>query len=68
MHFVGKDETGERMEIFELKEHPFFVGTQFHSEFQSRVLAPSVSLTHNRCSKTGADGLNLENLSGIRGC
>lgn len=26
LHFVGKDETGERMEIFELKDHPFFVG------------------------------------------
>lgn len=27
MHFVGKDETGQRMEIFELKDHPYFVGT-----------------------------------------
>lgn len=44
MHFVGKDETGERMEIFELKDHPFFVGTQFHAEYQSRVLDPSVGL------------------------
>lgn len=26
LHFVGKDETGQRMEIFELKEHPYFVG------------------------------------------
>jgi CTP synthase len=26
LHFVGKDETGERMEIFELRDHPFFVG------------------------------------------
>lgn len=29
LHFIGKDETGERMEIFELKDHPFFVGTYF---------------------------------------
>ncbi len=26
LHFVGKDETGERMEIFELRDHPYFVG------------------------------------------
>ncbi|KAK4124406.1 CTP synthase [Parathielavia appendiculata] len=41
LHFVGKDETGERMEIFELKDHPFFVGTQFHAEYQSQVVNPS---------------------------
>ena len=26
MEFIGKDETGQRMEVFELKGHPFFVG------------------------------------------
>lgn len=41
LHFVGKDETGQRMEIFELKDHPYFVGTQFHAEYQSKVLNPS---------------------------
>ncbi|KAJ4291395.1 CTP synthase ura7 [Collariella sp. IMI 366227] len=41
LQFVGKDETGERMEIFELKDHPFFVGTQFHAEYQSQVVNPS---------------------------
>ncbi|TGJ79931.1 hypothetical protein E0Z10_g8842 [Xylaria hypoxylon] len=40
-YFVGKDETGQRMEILEMKDHPYFVGTQFHAEYQSRVLAPS---------------------------
>ncbi|KAK4982810.1 CTP synthase ura7 [Elasticomyces elasticus] len=39
--FVGKDETGVRMEIIELKEHPWFVGVQFHPEYLSRVLHPS---------------------------
>jgi CTP synthase len=39
--FVGKDDTGERMEIVELRDHPFFVGVQFHPEFMSRVLRPS---------------------------
>ena len=28
------------VEIIELKNHPFFVGTQFHPEFQSRPLSP----------------------------
>merc|ERR1711939_999666 len=32
---------GERMEIIELKDHPFFVGVQFHPEYLSRVLRPS---------------------------
>ena len=40
--FVGKDDTGERMEVIELKgDHPFFVGVQFHPEYLSRVLSPS---------------------------
>jgi CTP synthase len=41
--FVGRDETGERMEIAELprSEHPFYVGCQFHPEFLSRPLKPS---------------------------
>ena len=41
MNFVGKDDTGERMEVVELKDHPWFVGVQFHPEYLSRVLAPS---------------------------
>lgn len=41
LNFVGKDETGKRMEVVELKDHPFFVGVQAHPEFTSRVLAPS---------------------------
>ena len=41
LNFVGKDEKGERMEIVELKDHPYFVGVQFHPEYLSRVLNPS---------------------------
>ena len=41
LHFVGKDDTGQRMEILELKNHPWFVGVQFHPEYLSRVLKPS---------------------------
>ncbi|KAJ0263900.1 CTP synthase [Hirschfeldia incana] len=39
--FVGKDETGRRMEIVELQNHPYFVGIQFHPEFKSRPGKPS---------------------------
>ncbi|RYO89617.1 hypothetical protein DL762_003150 [Monosporascus cannonballus] len=41
LHFIGKDTKGERMGVFELKDHPYFVGAQFHAEYQSRVLNPS---------------------------
>ncbi|RWR96209.1 CTP synthase-like protein isoform X1 [Cinnamomum micranthum f. kanehirae] len=41
LSFVGKDETGRRMEIVELPTHPYFVGVQFHPEFKSRPENPS---------------------------
>jgi CTP synthase len=41
LRFVGKSKDGIRMEIFELKGHPFFVGGQFHPEFKSRPGKPS---------------------------
>ncbi|KAI4333235.1 hypothetical protein L6164_018069 [Bauhinia variegata] len=41
LSFVGKDETGRRMEIVELVGHPFFIGVQFHPEFKSRPGNPS---------------------------
>ncbi len=34
MVFSGR--SGRRMELLELPEHPFFLGTQFHPEFRSR--------------------------------
>jgi len=39
--FVGKDETGQRMEAMELDGHPFYVGVQFHPEYLSRPLRAS---------------------------
>lgn len=43
LKFVGRDESGERMEVAELprSQHPFYVGCQYHPEFKSRPLAPS---------------------------
>ena len=39
--FVGKDETGQRCEIFELTGHPYYVGVKYHPEFKSRPGRPS---------------------------
>lgn len=39
--YVGKDESGQRCEIFELEGHPYYVGVQFHPEFKSRPNRPS---------------------------
>ncbi|KAF7037062.1 hypothetical protein CFC21_047530 [Triticum aestivum] len=41
LSFVGKDESGRRMEIIELPNHVFFIGAQFHPEFKSRPGKPS---------------------------
>ncbi|VFQ61195.1 unnamed protein product [Cuscuta campestris] len=40
-HFTGKDESGNRMGIVELPNHPYFIGAQFHPEFKSRPGKPS---------------------------
>lgn len=41
LKFIGKDESEKRMEIIELKDHKFYVGTQYHPEYCSKVLDPS---------------------------
>ncbi|EPQ53698.1 CTP synthase [Gloeophyllum trabeum ATCC 11539] len=41
MEFVGRDEKGERMQVMELRDHPFFMGFQAHPEFCTRPLNPS---------------------------
>ncbi|KAJ2627473.1 CTP synthase ura7, partial [Coemansia sp. RSA 1694] len=42
LHFVGRDaETGERMEILELANHPYYVAAQYHPEYLTRPLNPS---------------------------
>ncbi|KAJ2932217.1 hypothetical protein H1R20_g4874, partial [Candolleomyces eurysporus] len=39
--FAGKDEKGERMQVLEVKDHPYFLGFQAHPEFCTRPLNPS---------------------------
>ncbi|KAJ8468896.1 hypothetical protein ONZ45_g17078 [Pleurotus djamor] len=41
IRFTGKDEKGERMQVMELYDHPYFVGFQAHPEFCTRPLNPS---------------------------
>lgn len=41
LRFVGQDEKGQRMEIAELTDHPFFLCTQYHPEFTSRPIRPN---------------------------
>ncbi|MBE7493304.1 MAG: CTP synthase [Verrucomicrobiaceae bacterium] len=38
--FSGLSPDGRLVEIVELRDHPFFVGTQFHPEFRSRLTQP----------------------------
>lgn len=40
LQIVGTSPDQNLVEIVELKNHPFFVGTQFHPEFQSSPLRP----------------------------
>jgi len=36
MIFSGESDDGKRMEILEIPSHKFFLGVQFHPEFNSR--------------------------------
>ncbi|WFD27999.1 CTP synthase (glutamine hydrolyzing) [Malassezia nana] len=39
--FIGKNEKGNRMQVAEIQDHPYFVGMQAHPELASRPLNPS---------------------------
>jgi CTP synthase len=38
--FTGTSPKGDLVEIVEVKDHPWFLGCQFHPEFKSRPMAP----------------------------
>ncbi len=40
MTFSGTSPDGRLVEIAELRDHPFYIGSQFHPEFKSRPLRP----------------------------
>ncbi|HKZ98268.1 MAG TPA: CTP synthase (glutamine hydrolyzing) [Thermoplasmata archaeon] len=41
LRFVGRSDDARRMEVLELKGHPYFIASQFHPELRSRPLRPS---------------------------
>lgn len=43
--FVGKNDKNERMEVFDYKYNDFFIGVQFHPEFNARPNAPHCLFT-----------------------
>ena len=40
MMISGTSPNGDLVEIIELKDHPWFLGCQFHPEFKSRPMSP----------------------------
>ncbi len=64
LNITGFSLEGGRVEVIELKGHPFFVATQFHPEFRSRPLKPSppyVGLLRAAAAK--AEGRLVESVS-----
>jgi CTP synthase len=41
LRFSGQDDKGQRMEMCEIQEHPFFFACQYHPEYLSRPARPS---------------------------
>lgn len=41
LKFTGTDEVDSKTVSFELQDHPFYVGVQFHPEFISKFITPS---------------------------
>ncbi|KAM0871239.1 hypothetical protein ACQ4PT_039517 [Festuca glaucescens] len=65
LSFVGKDESGRRMEIIEIPNHDFFIGTQFHPEFKSRPGKPSPLFLGLIAAASGQLDLLLQRSCGI---
>ncbi|KAF9299882.1 CTP synthase ura7 [Mortierella antarctica] len=62
LQFVGKDETGQRMEIVEMADHPYFVGVQYHPEYLTRPLKPSAPFMGLILAATGGLQAHLATL------
>ncbi|MCJ7606599.1 MAG: CTP synthase (glutamine hydrolyzing) [Thermoplasmata archaeon] len=41
LRFTGRSPDGGKMEVLEIKDHPYFIGSQFHPEFKSRPQRPA---------------------------
>lgn len=58
--FSGTSPTGRLVEIMELRDHPFFVGSQFHPEFRSRPHRPHPLFHSFMAACLGRAGLAME--------
>lgn len=63
MHFSAYSDGGRRAEILELRDHPFYMGTQFHPEYLSRPEAPEpIFLAFMRAARARAEGSRREKI------
>jgi CTP synthase len=58
--FSGTSPNGRLVEIIELRDHPFFVGSQFHPEFRSRPGNPHPLFREFMVAATSRPGLVAE--------
>ncbi|MEK6253323.1 MAG: hypothetical protein N2B05_01375, partial [Gemmatimonadales bacterium] len=71
MGFCGVSPGGGLVEIIELREHPFFVATQFHPELKSRptrahpLFAAFISAALDHRRGRAADTDEIEDRSGL---
>ncbi len=63
LHFSAFSDGGRRAEILELKDHPFYMGTQFHPEYVSRPEVPEpIFVAFMKAARTRAEGSAREKL------
>lgn len=67
MEFVGRDEKGERMQVLEMRNHPYFVGFQAHPEFCTRPLNPSPPFLGFVAASSGMDVLQEQMDAQVKG-
>jgi hypothetical protein len=63
MKFTGQSEDGNRMEIMELDNHPFYCAVQYHPEYISRPNKPSAVYLGLILSSIGKLNSFIENRS-----
>ena len=59
MVFSGTSPNGRLVEIIELRDHPFFIASQFHPEFRSRPSTPHPlfrDFVRAACERAGIEG------------
>ena len=64
MMLSGRSADGSLIEIAEVKDHPWFVGTQFHPEFKSRPTRPHPLFRDFVAAAVRRAGLNAEAATG----